>query len=325
MDQNLLMTTQSTLPTLFLEKLSTFLSPHQITSVTEALSKESLPTFRVNTLVSDTDSVIAQLKSDGFTVEKVPWYSDAFILTNKTKTELLQTTLVKEGMIYLQGLSSMIPALVLDPQPDEVILDMAAAPGSKTTQIAALMKNTGELTANDKSRERLYKLKPLLETQGVTNTKVINVSGEYLWKKLPEYFDRVLLDAPCSMEGRFLATDKKSYEDWSPKKVKLLSNIQKYLLRSAISCTKVGGTIIYSTCTLSPEENEEVVDWILSKERETVELEIIRFPGLDTMPGLTKWKKKLFDEEVAKTVRILPNKVMEGFYIAKFKKIKSNI
>ena len=127
---------------------------------------------------------MTELNSAGFEIEKLPWYGDAYILKNKTKSDLLQTSFVKDGRIYLQGLSSMIPVLVLDPHVDEYILDMAAAPGSKTTQIATLMKNTGELSANDKSRERLYKLKPLLENQGVTNTKVINVSGEYLWNYL---------------------------------------------------------------------------------------------------------------------------------------------
>lgn len=316
---------RSLLPTPFTEKLSTFLSPKQVTTTLHALSRGSLPTFRINTLKASRDEVISSLLADGFEVEELPWYADAYILKNKTKAELLQTTAVKQGHIYLQGLSSMIPVLVLDPKPEELILDMAAAPGSKTTQIATLMQNTGELSANDKSRDRLYKLKPLLEQQGVTNTKVINVSGEYLWKKLPEYFDRVLVDAPCSMEGRFLATEPKSYEDWSPKKVKMLSSIQKYMLRSAISCTKVGGTIVYSTCTLSPEENEEVIDWILEKEQENVVLETIRFGGLETMPGLTKWKTKVFHPEIEKTIRVLPSETMEGFFVAKFKKIKSNL
>lgn len=316
---------RSSLPTPFIEKLQTFLSPKQVTTVLNALSKRSLVTFRINTLKAKKEEVVAHLLLDGFELKEVPWYSDAFILLNKTKSELLNTTQAKEGNVYLQGLSSMIPVLVLDPKPGELVLDMAAAPGSKTTQIAAFMENTGELSANDKSRDRLYKLKPLLEDQGVINTKVINVSGEYLWKKLPEYFDRVLVDAPCSMEGRFLATDKKSYEDWSPKKVKLLSSIQKYMLRSAISCTKVGGTIVYSTCTLSPEENEEVIDWILTREKENISVEEIRLAGVDTMPGLTKWKNKVFDEEIAKTIRILPSEHMEGFFVAKFRKMKSNL
>jgi NOL1/NOP2/sun family putative RNA methylase len=316
---------RSSLPTPFLEKLPTFLSPKQVTTVVSALSKGSPISFRINPLKAVRETVISKLNNTDFMLQEIPWYEDAFVVTNRSKTDLLQTTAVSDGHIYLQGLSSMIPVIVLDPKPGEIILDMAAAPGSKTTQIAAFMENTGELSANDKSRERLYKLKPLLENQGVTNTKVINVSGEYLWKKLPEYFDRVLLDAPCSMEGRFLATEPKSYEDWSPKKVKLLSTIQKYLLRSAISCTKVGGTIVYSTCTLSPEENEEVIDWILEKEKGNIEVELIRIAGLNTMPGLTSWKNKVFDKELEKTVRILPSERMEGFYVAKFKKLQSNL
>jgi 16S rRNA (cytosine1407-C5)-methyltransferase len=105
----------------------------------------------------------------------------------------------------------------------------------------------------------------------------------------------------------------------------MLSSIQKYLLRSAISCTKVGGTIVYSTCTLSPEENEEVIDWILEKEDGNVELEKISLKELNFMPGITKWKTKVFSEKVAKTMRILPSEAMEGFYVAKFRKVRSNL
>ncbi len=238
---------------------------------------------------------------------------------------LMETELYKNGYLYVQSLSSMIPPLVLNPKPDEKVLDLTAAPGSKTTQIAALMHNTGEILANDKSHVRIYKLKANLELQGVTNTQVTQLPGEILWKKLPEFFDKTLVDVPCSMEGRFYTEDEKSYRDWSTNKVKLLQETQKFLLRSGIGCTKVGGTIVYSTCTLSVEENEEVINWILQKEKGNVVLEQIEINGLPTEKSIITWRdKKPFDPSIAKTMRILPSELMEGFFVAKLRKIASN-
>jgi 16S rRNA (cytosine1407-C5)-methyltransferase len=218
----------------------------------------------------------------------------------------------------------MIPALVLNPQPHEKILDLCSAPGSKTTQIAALMKNTGELTANDLSYKRLFKLKENLKHMEVTNAKVLNLPGESFWKNLPEYFDRSLVDVPCSMEGRIRVNEPKTYQDWSPKKIKQLSKLQKYLLRSAISATKVGGTIVYSSCTLSPEENEEVIEWVVSKTPAALSVEPIHLPNVKLKNGLETWKKKQFNF-TKNCARIIPSAKMEGFFIAKIYKVASTL
>ena len=242
-----------------------------------------------------------------------------------TTEGITELSVYKEGKVYIQSLSSMIPALILSPTKDDVVLDMAAAPGSKTTQMAMMMNNGGQIVANDMSHERLYKLKANLAQQSVTNTTCSHSAGQSLWQRYPEYFDKVLLDAPCSMEGRFDGTDPETFDDWSTKKIKRLSKLQKWLLRSAVSATKVGGTIVYSTCTLAPEENEEVINWILEKEARTVQLEDISIEGLEMMNGLTSWQDKQFTPELTKTKRILPSNTMEGFYIAKIKKIQSNV
>src|SRR6202035_4766795 len=126
---------------------------------------------------------------------------------------------------------------------------------------------------------RLFKLKENFKTMGVINAKVLNLPGESFWKQLPEYFDKTLVDVPCSMEGRIRCDDPKSYKDWSTKKIKQLSKLQKYLLRSAVSATKVGGTIVYSTCTLAPEENEEVIEWVVNKTPDALIVEKIDFPN----------------------------------------------
>lgn len=262
-------------------------------NIDPAVFKKKPTTFRINTLK------INHLQLPGFEFDFVPNIPGAFILNNKSQKELTQTDVYKNGEIYVQSLSSMMPALVLDPKPGEKILDITAAPGSKTTQMAALMENRGEIVANDASFERIYRLKANLAVQGVTIARVIKNDARAIWQQFPEYFDRVLVDVPCSMEGRFQTNNPKTYQDWSIKKIKILAQLQKWILRSAVSATKPGGTLVYSTCTLNHEENENVIDWILKKEKGNIEL--------------------------VKMERINPSELMEGFFIAKIRKLNSNV
>ena len=149
--------------------------------------------------------------------------------------------------------------------------------------------------------------------------------GELIWQKYPEYFDKVLVDVPCSMEGRFRCDDGATYEDWSTGKIKKLAKIQKWILRSAVSAAKPGGTIVYSTCTLAPEENEEIIDWLLEKEKGKVVAEDVVMQGFAFDPSLSSWNNVVFSSQVAKTKRIFPQKNMEGFFIAKLKKVSSTL
>lgn len=244
--------------------------------------------------------------SVSFDLEPVPWYKYAFIAKNTSTRELTETQEYKEGKFYIQNLSSMVPAIVLDPQPTDLVLDIAAAPGSKTTQIAQMMGNQGIIIANDISRARNFTLLRALKTFGITNTQVITSPGQNIWERYPEYFDRSLADVPCSM------LQSEPIEDM--RAIKALAIRQQYILRSAISATRVGGTIIYSTCTITRQENEGVIEKILAKEAGNIELESINIPKLDLSPGM-----------IPNTYRINPNELMEGFFVAKLRKIKSNI
>lgn len=313
------------LPVKFLEKLSTFTDKKTREEILKSMCHRHPPTFRANTLKITPDKLKRELEGLGIEIERVPWHQDAFILKNVPQKVLTETDLYKNGYFYVQSLSSMIPPLVLNPQQNERVLDLTAAPGSKTTQIAAMMHNTGEIVANDKSRIRMYKLEANLKIQGVTNVKTTYLPGEFLWKRYPEYFDKTLVDVPCSMEGRFWVEDPKTYQDWTPGKIRMLSDMQKWILRSAISATIPGGTIVYSTCTLSPEENEGVIDWILKKEKDAIELEHIEIPNLKTFPGITHVGNKIYDKNIEKTVRIFPTDTMEGFFVAKIQKLHSNL
>jgi len=287
------------LPEEFLERLETIVPPEKLREVLLAYTVQKPTTLRVNTLKATVEEIKKIFDDAHIQYEQSDISPIAFIVKNE-KRELLDLAAYAGGLFYIQSLSSQIPALKLDPQKDEKILDIAAAPGSKTTQIAALMENTGEIVANDNSRIRGYKLEANLKTQGVTNTKITISAGQSIWETYPEYFDRTLVDAPCSMEGTFTTTNPKTYEHWSPKEIKELVQRQKWLLRAGVSATKPGGIIVYSTCTLEPSENDNVVEWLLRKEKGKVEL-------------------------IEPMTHILPSDIMEGFFVAKLKKVASTI
>ena len=209
----------------------------------------------------------------------------------------------------------MIPPLVLNPIKGEKILDLTAAPGSKTTQMAAMMGNEGYILANELDALRCERLKYNIEKQGTKIVEVNNGRGEIIGKKYEGFFDKVLLDAPCSGEGRFLGIDAKTYRNWSLKTVKELSKLQKRLFKSAYQALKPEGEVVYSTCTLNEEENERILEWALDEmglKIEKIELQI-----RDCLKAVSE------NEEVKKAIRILPSKETEGFFIAKFKKLSS--
>jgi 16S rRNA (cytosine1407-C5)-methyltransferase len=313
------------LPKDFIDRLAILVPKNKLSDVLASFTSRRPTTIRANTLKTTVVNLHKKLVDQGAELTSVQWNALASIVNKLELRDLTNTESYKNGELYVQSLSSMVPPLVLAPRAGDKVLDIAAAPGSKTTQMAAMMENQGEIIANDTSHVRRYRLQANLDTQGVTIAKVGKVDGRSIWQEYPEYFDKTLVDVPCSMEGRFLGSDAKTYKDWSPKKVKILSNLQRWLLRSAISATKTGGIIVYSTCTLSPEENEGVIDWILQKEAGNIQMLPIDIDNLPIDPAVTRWGEKEYDPEVAKCARILPSAYMEGFFVAKIQKIASNI
>lgn len=305
----------------FLEQLQGIVPPEKLDGVLRSFSVERRPSIRINTLKITIEEALDELRQLGVAYERVPWCPEGITLSQEQKQRVLESGLCEAGVLYPQSLSSMLATLIFDPQPLEEILDLCAAPGSKTSHIAARMENRGALIANDSSRGRVFRLQANLKTLGVLHTKTVCLPGEWMWKKYPEMCDRVLVDAPCSMEGRFVATEPETFKDWKPAKGKLLAQKQKYLLRSAIACTKSGGVVVYSTCTLNPRENEEVIDWILTHEQDKVVLEDISVPGVEVEKGLVQWNKKYYHPDLKKTIRVLPSATMEGFFVARFKKL----
>jgi 16S rRNA (cytosine1407-C5)-methyltransferase len=286
-----------------------------------SLCTERPTTFRVNSLKATPGQVKEELESQGLKIENVPWYKEAFLLRKGRQRDLEKTSLYEKGALYVQGLSSMIPPLILAPRPGEKVLDLTAAPGSKTTQLACLMGNQGQIAANDNNPIRVEKLKANATLQGASIVEVLPAGdGGLVWKDRHETFDRVLLDAPCSSEGRFQLDTPSTYGYWREDTNRKMAKDQRRLLKSAILSVKLGGTLVYSTCTFAPEENEMVVQWALETYGSALEVEDIAIPLPLHMRGLTQWGEQKFDASVSKSVRVLPTEDVEGFFVVRFKK-----
>jgi 16S rRNA (cytosine1407-C5)-methyltransferase len=208
----------------------------------------------------------------------------------------------------------MIPPLILSPQPDDTVLDLCAAPGSKTTEMAEMMLNKGTLVANEVALNRVKMLVYNVDRMNIMNTGVTSTKGEWLSKIYDTYFDKILVDAPCS--GLGIVQKKEEISNWWSQEIaERLGDLQLRLLIAAIKMVKTGGTVVYSTCTLTPEENEFIIDKVLKKY--PVELEDIELP-VKSHEGFTSYKGTKLDPCLSKTRRILPWEVnSDGFFIAK--------
>ncbi len=222
------------------------------------------------------------------------------------------------GFYYIQSLSSMMPPLILNPSSDDVVLDLCGAPGSKSTQIAEMMNNRGTLVVNEIDNERIKSLVFNLERMSVINSSVIHSKGEVLSKIYDDHFTKVLVDAPCSGLGIIQKKGEVS-NWWSLDHVDRLQHLQLRLLIAAIKMAKVGADIVYSTCTLSIEENELVIDKIL--EKYPVELQEISLP-IRSRQAFTEYEGRQLNPELKKAIRILPWEIdSDGFFLAKMRKI----
>lgn len=214
--------------------------------------------LRINTLRGTAEDTLAELADDDLAGDPVPWATWSRVVAPAAARRITETDAWRDGRVVLQSLSSMLAVIALDPKPGERILDLCAAPGGKTALIAALADGRLDLHANDRSRRRCLRMRALLDTLGAT-ARIRTGPGERLPARDLGTFDRVLVDAPCSGEGRFRVDDAQSHATWSKKVVRRLASLQKSLLHTAIAAVRPGGVIVYSTCTLGREENEAVV------------------------------------------------------------------
>ena len=302
------------LPTDFIENIYELYDPLKVDQILQGMMNPRNTTIRVNTIKYNIQDLMRYFKEKNIKFERVLWYRDALIIKNATEKELQKLEIYEKGYIYLQSLSSMVPPLVLNPKKGEKVLDLTAAPGSKTTQLAAFMENEGYILANELDKIRCEILQYNVKSQGAEIVEVINGRGEKIGNSYPEYFDKVLLDTPCSGEGRFLLGKPMTYKDWSLKKVNQLVKIQKKLFESAYNATKENGTIVYSTCTINKEENEYILDWAIN----TFNIKLLDI-NLDIKEAI-KGDNTGLNNTIDKAIKILPSKNMEGFFVAKIVK-----
>lgn len=271
-------------------------------------SKKRKTTLRVNTLKTSINHVKEHLTNLNYTYSEVPWYESALILENVTEKEIKDLDIYENGEIYLQSLSSMIPAIILNPKEDENILDMAAAPGGKTTQMVALSNNNAYITACEKNKIRAERLKYNIEKQGATRVSVIVKDSRYLDNFLS--FDKILLDAPCSGSGTIDINDNKLETIFTEKLLNRSIKFQTQLLNKAINLLKKGNQMVYSTCSILKEENELVLKEIMK--RHNIEIVPIKKELFPNVPFL--------NTQIDGTICVSPTDLYEGFFVAKIRK-----
>ncbi len=294
------------LPQALLDRLERQYGPVSRDAIIAAFGLSRRPTLRTNTIKATDDEIMAAFREAAIQFERVKQIPHAFAIKNRTGDDLRELPLAKDGKIYLQGLTSMLPPLILDPKPDAAILDLCAAPGSKTSQLAAMMNDRGAIVAYEQDSVRYQKLLNTLRIQGATNVETRMVDATLISHEYPETFDNILADVPCSAEGRINLNEPRSYRYWNEKNIVAHAKLQRRLLRSAVAMLKAGGTLVYSTCTLAPEENEEMIAWLVAE-----------FPVMRPVPIALPFPSRKGPHN---EVTILPSKDVEGFFVAKLVK-----
>lgn len=272
--------------------------------------KSKYTTLRVNTIKANLSEIEEELTKNNINYKTVNWYNDALIILNSNEIDVRKLSIYEEGKIYLQNLSSMLPPLVVQPKEKESILDMAAAPGGKTTELVCLSNNKALITAVEKDKIRSDRLKYNLNKQGASKVTVLVEDAS----KLDDFFrfDKILLDAPCSGSGTIDLDNYMTYKNFNRELINKSIQRQKSLLNKASKIVKSGGEIIYSTCSILKEENENIISTILNNGEFVIEpIDENLFIDIPKLPVTIKG-----------TVCVCPNELYEGFYIAKIKKLK---
>lgn len=310
----------SRLPEEFIERVYALYGTHQAEKVFRSLSAKRPVTLRVNTARFDVRSCIARLYDNRIKVDRVNWCQSALIIKDRQEKDLEALDIYQDGLVYLQSLSSQVPPLALNPQRGENVCDLTAAPGGKACQMAAMMQRIGYIFATEVNPIRYERLKYNVALQQAHIIETSLEDAKYVGRKKHEVFDRVLLDAPCSGEGLFISDKPGTYRYWSLKEVRKLAGEQRRLMRSAFEATKPGGCIVYSTCTLSPEENEAIVDYALKTYIGELTVEPIDITIPTAVPGITSWQGTTYSPDLTKSLRILPSELMEGFFVCRMRK-----
>lgn len=298
------------------ENIPVFLEEKLLNEYGEELTKKiisgyKLPrkvTLRANLIKADEEEIANTLEKLNIKYKKVNFYNSAFIIENVDEQEIRKLDIYNEGKIYMQSLSSMLPPIILEPKEKENILDMTAAPGGKTTQMAAIANNKALITACEKNKIRCDRLEYNVNKQGA---KCINIMREDA-RNLSDFFsfDKILLDAPCSGSGTLNILDNNLEKYFTEELINRSVKVQETLLKKALKILKSGGEMVYSTCSILKEENEYLLEKVLKNENaEIVPIDLKHFSELP-----------ILDTKVDGTLCVMPNELYEGFFVAKIKR-----
>lgn len=318
----------------FLNRIKLIYSDKELETIESSFSlKKRKTVFRVNNIKSDFLEIEKELETKNLIFQKIPYLKDAYKLTEARERDLWDLDIYKNWKIYIQSVSSQIPTNLIDfekyNQDKLKILDLTSAPWWKTSQIWANIKNNSEIIAVEKSRIRAEKMLHNFKKLWLKNIKVIIWDARYVLNDYSDnYFDIILFDAPCSWEWIINYQKEKSYKWWDLKHIKNNSLLQKEILENNIRLLKSGWEIIYSTCTLAPEENEEIVEFLLTKYN-YLKIENLKehnlIKNLDSFINIKNWIEsfnwKNYKKEVKNSIRIISSKESDWFFIAKLKKI----
>ncbi|MCG3253527.1 MAG: RsmB/NOP family class I SAM-dependent RNA methyltransferase [Candidatus Heimdallarchaeota archaeon] len=279
--------------------------------ILQAYERKPKTAIRINELKINPHELIERMEKKGFVLSQSNWYENGFFV-EKAPFPLGATTEYLAGYYFIQSAASWIPSLILNPEPGELVIDLTAAPGGKSSHLAQLMKNEGTLFCIDLSRERIKSLRSNLARCGVKNNICIRMNAI----EFPKYnlkADKVLLDAPCTGEG-LMATDISRRTSKGQEDINRLAHLQKQLVQAGIKTLKKEGVMVYSTCSTAPEENEEVINWTL----DNFPVRLLEIPFKDFSPGFTEAFDKTYDSELVKAKRLYPHKDgTEGFFVCK--------
>ena len=280
--------------------------------IIEGYQTKRKTTLRINTIKSNIEEIKKELEKEKIEYETIEWSKEALIIKNADEKTIQEMEIYKNGKIYLQSLSSMLPPIILEPKEGTDILDMAAAPGGKTTQIAALTNNKAHITACEKNKIRAERLKYNVDKQGATCVFIMPKDSRFIDDFFS--FDQILLDAPCSGSGTLDYNDANIEKYFTEQLIERSSKTQKTLLSKAIKLLKPGHEMVYSTCSILDCENEDVVSSVIKNGN--IEIVPINFEGMEELP--------ILPTKISGTLCVKPTELYEGFFVAKIRKKGKN-
>lgn len=306
------------IPNFLIKMLSEQYEKTDLTRIINGYNVNRKVSLRANSLKTNIEKLRNELEKNNIDYKEVNWYKDGLIIENAKEEDIQKLSIYKNGEIYLQSLSSMLPPIVLEPMEKEDILDMAAAPGGKTTQIAAISKNKANITAVEINKIRIEKLKYNIEKQGA---KVFIMAKDS--RQIDNFFkfDKILLDSPCSGSGTISIYDKNLNKYFTENLIEKSVKTQEILLKKAIQILKPGGKIVYSTCSILKQENEDILEKVLKNPDISIEpikinskigINPIEIAKIDEIPQLPT--------TIPGTLCVCPTELYEGFFVAKLVK-----